>query len=211
MESIAVAVVGSDALSVEGAVARLGSYPGLVARAWDGVHRTDVLLVLAEDVDEQLVERVEDLSRRTRGGERPAVVLVAGQFPEQFLLRAVNFGLVSLVCRREATFDRLVAIIRQTAQGHPHLPHTVQRSLLGQLRAIQENVLAPRGLNATGLTEREITLLRFFADGLSTREVALKLNYSERTVKNVVHDIVTRFGLGNRTHAVAYALRAGAL
>jgi DNA-binding NarL/FixJ family response regulator len=210
MKPIAVAVLASDTLSTEGALARLMSYPEVAARVWDRHHRTEVLLVLAGEVTEQLVARVEDIRRRNPG-EGPAVVLVAHHFPEQFLLRAVNFGLVSLVCRQEATFDRLVAVVREAARGRPELPSSLQRSLLAQLRSIQENVLAPRGLSATGLTEREIALLRLFADGLSTREVALKLSYSERTVKNIVHDVVSRFRLGNRTHAVAFALRAGAL
>jgi DNA-binding NarL/FixJ family response regulator len=29
------------------------------------------------------------------------------------------------------------------------------------------------------------------ADGLNTAEVAGRLNYSERTIKNVLHDVVT--------------------
>jgi DNA-binding NarL/FixJ family response regulator len=35
--------------------------------------------------------------------------------------------------------------------------------------------------------------------------------YSERTVKNVLHEITQRLGLRNRTHAVAYAMRHGLL
>ncbi|WP_432907745.1 hypothetical protein ACQP1S_03520 [Micromonospora matsumotoense] len=42
---------------------------------------------------------------------------------------------------------------------------------------------------------------------MDTREVATRSSCSERTVKNVPHDITSRFQLGNRTHAVAYAVR----
>ncbi len=47
------------------------------------------------------------------------------------------------------------------------------------------------------------------ADGLSTREVAAHLAYSERTIKGVVQSLVTRLGVRNRTHAVAIAVRNG--
>jgi DNA-binding NarL/FixJ family response regulator len=47
------------------------------------------------------------------------------------------------------------------------------------------------------------------ADGLETVEIGQRLFYSERTVKNIVHDITSRLHLRNRTHAVAYALRQG--
>ncbi len=42
-----------------------------------------------------------------------------------------------------------------------------------------------------------------------TAEIARTLSYSERTVKNVLHDVTTRRQLRNRSHAVAYALRQG--
>jgi DNA-binding NarL/FixJ family response regulator len=54
-----------------------------------------------------------------------------------------------------------------------------------------------------------VEVLRLLADGLDTSEIAHKLAYSERTVKNVVHDVTTRLQLRNRSHAVAYALREG--
>ncbi|MGW2043477.1 hypothetical protein ACWCO4_36290, partial [Streptomyces virginiae] len=40
-------------------------------------------------------------------------------------------------------------------------------------------------------------------------DLAAKLAYSERTVKNVMHGLTTRLHLRNRAHAVAYALREG--
>jgi DNA-binding CsgD family transcriptional regulator len=46
---------------------------------------------------------------------------------------------------------------------------------------------------------------------LPTNEIAAKLNYSERTIKTIIHTMMTRLGLRNRPHAVAYAMRVGAL
>ena len=59
------------------------------------------------------------------------------------------------------------------------------------------------------LTSRERDVLELIADGLSTREVATTLCYSERTIKNALQDLTVRLNLHNRTHAVAYALRMG--
>jgi DNA-binding NarL/FixJ family response regulator len=39
--------------------------------------------------------------------------------------------------------------------------------------------------------------------------VGRRLYFSERTVKNVIHDVTSRLDLRNRTHAVAYAIRQG--
>ena len=43
----------------------------------------------------------------------------------------------------------------------------------------------------------------------ATTEVSNKLFYSERTVKNIIHDVTSRLELRNRAHAVAYAIREG--
>ncbi|MCD0484092.1 LuxR C-terminal-related transcriptional regulator [Streptacidiphilus sp. ASG 303] len=56
---------------------------------------------------------------------------------------------------------------------------------------------------------REIDVLTLLAEGCSTAEIAVRLSYSERTVKNIIHGLVSRSGMRNRTHAVAYALTSG--
>lgn len=57
------------------------------------------------------------------------------------------------------------------------------------------------------LRPREREVLALIAEGLSTREVARRLCWSERTIKNVLQDLTTRLGLRNRTQAVAWAVR----
>jgi DNA-binding CsgD family transcriptional regulator len=64
-------------------------------------------------------------------------------------------------------------------------------------------------LTASGLSPREVDVLRLMADGLDTNEIAKNLSYSERTVKNIIYTITSRLRLRNRPHAVAYAMRAG--
>jgi DNA-binding CsgD family transcriptional regulator len=76
---------------------------------------------------------------------------------------------------------------------------------------LQREVLAPRGLNSAGLSPREVDVLRLMAEGLDTVEIAVELCYSERTVKNIIYGVTTRLNLRNRSHAVAYAMRAGML
>ena len=89
------------------------------------------------------------------------------------------------------------------------MPPDLLGRLLEQVGRLQRQVLAPRGLTFAGLTPREAQVLKLVADGHDTSEIALELCYSERTVKNVLHDVTTRLQLRNRSHAVAYALREG--
>jgi DNA-binding NarL/FixJ family response regulator len=72
-------------------------------------------------------------------------------------------------------------------------------------------LLSAHGITAGGLTTREVDVLKLLADGMSTVEIAQQLNYAERTIKNVIADMLSRLNLRNRTQAVSYAYRVGAI
>jgi DNA-binding NarL/FixJ family response regulator len=59
------------------------------------------------------------------------------------------------------------------------------------------------------LTARELAVLRMLADGEVTRGIAEQLNYSERTVKNIVRDVLVKLDCRTRAHATARAIRRG--
>ena len=76
---------------------------------------------------------------------------------------------------------------------------------------IKRGAVPPPPPGSGRLTPREAAVLRLLADGLNTAEVAVRLAYSERTVKNIVYDLTVRLDVRNRTHAVAWAIREGVI
>ena len=60
---------------------------------------------------------------------------------------------------------------------------------------------------ATGLTPRELEVLRLLADGLTDREIGDALFVSRRTATTHVASILTKLGAPSRAAAVAYAIR----
>lgn len=60
-----------------------------------------------------------------------------------------------------------------------------------------------------GLTDRELSILRLVAEGLSNLEIASKLYVTEQTVKFHLSNIYRKLGVGNRTEATRYAYRNG--
>jgi DNA-binding NarL/FixJ family response regulator len=136
-------------------------------------------------------------------------VVVATRLDDAGMLHAVEAGACALMRRSEAVPGQLVSTVRRAAAGDGSVPPDLLGRLLEQIGRLQRQVLTPRGLTFSGMSEREIEVLRLIADGLDTTEVAGRLCYSERTVKNVLHDVTSRLRLRNRTHAVAYAVRHG--
>ena len=59
----------------------------------------------------------------------------------------------------------------------------------------------------TGLTPRELQVLRLVAAGGTNRAIASELRISERTVARHVSNIFVKLGLSSRAAATAYAYR----
>jgi DNA-binding NarL/FixJ family response regulator len=165
----------------------------------------DVVLVVVDTVDD---EALNTLRFVRRNGEA-RVILIASHLDDQDLVRAVESGVVGLVRRSDATTERLLSVISSAAAGEGTVPPDLLGRLLDQVGRLQRTVLDPRGITFTGLASREIEVLKLVAEGWDTAQIAAKLSYSERTVKNVLHDVTTRLQLRNRSHAVAYAMREG--
>ncbi|MFL5734808.1 MAG: response regulator transcription factor [Chloroflexia bacterium] len=70
-----------------------------------------------------------------------------------------------------------------------------------------QEVRAPEA--AEPLTERETEVLQLLACGLSNKEIALRLQIAEQTVKSHVHNLLRKLQLPSRTHAALYAVRTG--
>lgn len=208
---VTVAVLANDPVTGEGAVSWLSACKDIAASYWTWRQPADILLVLATEITSDTLSRVERVQQETPDSALP-VVMVAHEFPDDHMLRAIDLGLVNYLHRQESGFDDIRRAVLEAAgvEGQESCPG-IQQALIAHIKAIRDNALVPHGLNIAGLADREVEVLRFLADGLSTKQIAAKLSYSERTVKSIVHSVVTRLNLRNRTHAVVYALRTGVI
>ncbi len=202
---IGVVVHGGDPVSRAGIVSQLRTGGEFQLLDVESAELGTVSIVVADQMDSETAVTIRSL--RLQGVTR--IVLLVTRIDDKSLLAAVEAGVSGVVRRNQATQSTLGAAIRTAAAGEGSLPPDLLGRLLNQVGQLQRQVLNPRGLTFAGLTEREIGVLKLLADGLDTIEVGHRLFYSERTVKNVIHDVTSRLELRNRTHAVAYAIREG--
>ncbi len=202
---VPVYLYATDPISHAGVAGQLRPRPEIQVLGPDEADHAVVAVVVADTVGEDTLRVLRGL----RCAGLPHLVVVAAQVDDADLIAIVEIGVAGLVRRCDATPDRLVSVITSAAAGEGSVPPDLLGRLLNQVGRLQRQVLGPRGLTFSGLAERELQVLRLVADGLDTAEIAVTLSYSQRTVKNVLHDITSRLHLRNRSHAVAYALRHG--
>ncbi|MGW7686138.1 helix-turn-helix domain-containing protein [Kribbella sp. NPDC054772] len=195
---IPVWVKALDPLSQFGLMYALGERPEVSLVSDQRADPSAVALVAVDALD---AAAVQVLRAATQRGFR-RIVVIGSAIDDDALMSAVELGVSGVLRRTDATADRIVHLVQAAAAGDGSLPPDLLGRLLGQAPA-------PRRLSPTGLSDRETQVLRLVADGKDTQEIARELSYSERTVKNVLHDVTSRLQLRNRSHAVAYALREG--
>ncbi|WP_031066643.1 helix-turn-helix transcriptional regulator [Streptomyces sp. NRRL WC-3742] len=204
---IRVAVYAEDLILQTGVVQQLRQRPEveLLSEAEAQAGRAEVSLLVVDALTEAVTEHLRRLRLATSG----RIGLVVGQFEAGGLQTIVECGVAAVLRRAEADQDRLVHLITALAAGEGVMPGDLLGELLDRIGTLQRTMLDGRGLTLSTLTAREAEMLRLVAEGFDTSEIAAKTSYSERTVKNVLHEIITRLGLRNRAHAVGYALRRG--
>jgi DNA-binding NarL/FixJ family response regulator len=134
------------------------------------------------------------------------VIVCSSDCGEESVLAAIRAGAIGYLRKDTLTADGLAAAIRAAANGTGVMTQELLGSLLNGLAPEATDPARPA---VTRLTEREQQVLALIAAGHPTREVAQQLCYSERTVKNVLHDVVTKLNARSRSQAVAFAVREG--
>jgi DNA-binding NarL/FixJ family response regulator len=112
----------------------------------------------------------------------------------------------AVVILRDATPSHVLSCVRAATRGGGE----IAPELAGQLLAALGDAEGPQAREPQ-LSEREYSVLRMLADGESTRGIAERLSYSERTVKNIVRDLLVKLNCKTRAHAVALAVRQGVI
>jgi DNA-binding NarL/FixJ family response regulator len=133
-----------------------------------------------------------------------AVVVCSSLCTEAAVRAALQAGALGVLRKETLSTESLASAVRAAADGTGVVTSELLHGLLGGL--------SPNGHDrpsASRLNEREQQVLSLIAAGHPTREVAQQLCYSERTVKNVLHDVVTKLNARSRSQAVAHAVREG--
>ena len=133
------------------------------------------------------------------------VIMITMYRQDSYVFEAVKAGARGYILK-DADASTLIDAIRRVADGEALLDSDLAQNVLDDFRSKRE--ILPTGSHSD-LNERETMILRLLAQGNSNQEIALKLDISEKTVRNRLSEIFAKLQLNNRTQAALYAIREG--
>lgn len=136
-----------------------------------------------------------------------SVVLVPHVFNKRLLCEHVKRGCRCFVSE-DGRLDELKTAVKAAFAGEQSCSHQVMDQVFDQLAILSKHF---KTLNKcdTFLSERELDVLKWVAEGLSNKQIAGRLHLSIYTVKNHVHNAIRKTGTDNRRQATAFAIRQG--
>jgi DNA-binding NarL/FixJ family response regulator len=137
---------------------------------------------------------------RRRAPEARVIVLTLSH-KEQSLIDARKAGAVGYVLKDRDASD-LINAIRRVRNGEVLFDDATMAQVVKELTRSSEQARLE-----AGLTERETQVLRLVARGASNKQIAAKLNISEKTVKNHLSVIFEKLNVSSRTEAAIVALK----
>lgn len=180
--------------------------PGRPGETWEDVaaRRADVVVIDLAVRPPRWERAVEALREGDAG---PRVVVLAAPGDDASAHDAARAGASGWLLDGSSV-DELTDAVRLVHQGHGIYPSRLLASVLDGLRHDIAEARRPTG-RLSGLTDREVEVLRALVDGLSARDVADHLDVAVNTVRTHTHRIFRKLGVHGRLEAVRIARAEG--
>lgn len=180
----------------------------VIGQAGDGAEcmkflRKEVPDILLLDVNMPKMNGIEVLQQIKEEGLNVKVLMLTIHNEVDYLLKAVDIGCDGYILK-DSDIGLLKKAILSVYEGNTFIqPDLIPVLNVGLInREESEQTL-------DGLTKRELEVLKLITEGLFNKEIAYKLNISERTVKNHVSNIFKKINASDRTQAAVFTIRHG--
>jgi len=209
--AVTLLIADDDEVTRSGLRTLLAAQPQItvVGEAADGIEaveqarrlRPDVVLMDVRMPRRNGIEATRQLLAES--AEPPKVVVITTFENDDYVTAALSAGASGFVLKRRPV-RQIAEAVRVVAEGEAILFPSALRQMV-TARPLGSAEALPKA----ALTEREETVLRLMATGLSNPEIAQALTVTLETVKTHVGNVLTKLGAQNRTHAVVIAYESG--
>lgn len=131
------------------------------------------------------------------------VVMLTSYAEDELLLAAIDAGAAGYVLKRIGS-DELVKAVERVSQGDGTLDPSMTQAVFQRVREANK---AEDASAFADLTQQELAVLALVAQGLTNRQIAVKLFLGEGTVRNYVSSVLSKINVSNRAEAAIYAVK----
>lgn len=183
----------------------------VVAQAADGVETVEKAIatrpdIVVADLSMPRLNGIEVVRRLKEALPNTRVLVLTMHQEDEYVLQAVRAGASGYLVKDSASSE-LLAAVRNLQAGRGHFGPQAARILAEQLQNPERSVEDPYGR----LTAREREVFHLIAEGLTTKEIARKLDISAKTAENHRTRVLDKLDVRNTAELVRYALRKGLL
>jgi DNA-binding NarL/FixJ family response regulator len=139
-----------------------------------------------------------------------SIIILTMQYQQQYMLQAIQYGVKGYLLKT-SSIREVVQAIRTVHEGGMCIEPQLTSSIVKEYRRLSSANAHGSVRQVEFLTEKECEIARCVARGMSNKEIAQSLSYSEKTVKNYLSVIFQKLHLHDRTQVAIFALRQGLL
>jgi DNA-binding NarL/FixJ family response regulator len=133
-----------------------------------------------------------------------ARVIVMGLLPlQEDVADYVRAGASGFIMK-DASFEVFFSTIRAVAAGAEVLPQALTNTLFAQITRNVTPKTLPQVIDTVRLTQRERQVIDLLGEGLSNKEIAIRLHIAVHTVKSHVHNVLEKLSLHSRLEVAAF-------
>lgn len=158
----------------------------------------DVLLLDINMPGKNGIETLKEIKNK----KMPVKILILTVHNEvDYLIKVIDIGIDGYLLKNSNSAE-LKKAIELVMQGDVYIQPDLIPALNSKLIIKNNN-----REKIESLTKRELEVLIFLASGMFNKEIAEKMNISERTVKNHVFSIFKKIDVSDRTQAAVFAIK----
>lgn len=135
------------------------------------------------------------------------IIMLTASSDDDDLVAALKGGARGYILKGVAARE-LIGIVHSVWAGEGYVTPSLAATLLSEMAAGQRQA-RPVASPLDELTERERQILEHIADGLSNKEIGLRLHLTEKTIKHYVTSILQKLQVRNRVEAAMLAQKSG--